>query len=170
MKKLAILLLLLCACGIAWPLDRQPSADYHARREALSKKAKGAAMLLFAPMESEGPNAVYGFRQDDNFYYLTGWVEPGAALLIVPAAEASGNSAARAYTEILFLAANNKVEEKWTGPKLNATDPQASKITGVDHVELMDKLRDELNSLLPERPTIDTDMPAYGHDRLPPAV
>ena len=164
MKKLAILLLLLCACGIAWPLDRQPSADYHARREALSKKAKGAAMLLFAPMESEGPNAVYGFRQDDNFYYLTGWVEPGAALLIVPAAEASGNSAARAYTEILFLAANNKVEEKWTGPKLNATDPQASKITGVDHVELMDKLRDELNSLLPERPTIYTDMPAYGHD------
>jgi Xaa-Pro aminopeptidase len=164
MKKYAIMLLLLCASCVAWSLDRQPTADYHVRREALSKKTKGAAVLMFAPMESEGPNAVYGFRQDDNFYYLTGWVEPGAALLIVPAAEASGNTPARAYTEILFLAANNKVEEKWTGPKLNATDPQASKVAGVDHVELMDKLRDELNSLLPERPTVYTDMPAYGHD------
>jgi Xaa-Pro aminopeptidase len=164
MKKLAILLVLFCASCVAWSLERQPNADYHARREALSKKTKGGAVLMFAPMESEGPNAVYGFRQDDNFYYLTGWVEPGAALLIVPAAEASGNTPARAYTEILFLAANNKVEEKWTGPKLNATDLQASKVTGVDHVELMDKLRDELNSLLPERPTVYTDMPAYGHD------
>jgi len=164
MKKLAILLVVVCASCITWSLERQPNADYHARREALSKKTKGAAVLLFAPMESEGPNAVYGFRQDDNFYYLTGWVEPGAALLIVPAAEASGDTKARAYTEILFLAVNNKVEEKWTGPKLSAADPQASKITGFDRVELMDKLRDELNTLLPERPTVYTDMPGYGHD------
>jgi hypothetical protein len=28
----------------------------------------------------------------------------------------------------------------------------------------MDKLRDELNSLLPERPTVYTDLPTYGHD------
>jgi Xaa-Pro aminopeptidase len=164
MKKLAIVLLMICASCTAWSLERQPNADYRARREALSKKTKGSAVLLFAPMESEGPNAVYGFRQDDNFYYLSGWVEPGAALLIVPAAEASGDKPARTYTEILFLAANNKVEEKWTGPKLSATDPQASKITGFDRVELMDKLRDDLNSLLPERPTIYTDMPGYGHD------
>jgi Xaa-Pro aminopeptidase len=164
MKKLAIVLLVICASCAAWSLERQPNADYRARREALSKKTKGSAVLLFAPMESEGPNAVYGFRQDDNFYYLSGWVEPGAALLIVPAAEASGDKPARTYTEILFLAANNKVEEKWTGPKLSATDPQASKITGFDRVELMDKLRDDLNSLLPERPTIYTDMPGYGHD------
>src|SRR5215475_7541966 len=145
-------------------LDRQANGDYHVRREALVKKTDGGAVLLFAPMEAEGPNAVYGFRQDDTFYYLSGWVEPGAALLIVPAAEASGDTKARPYTEILFLAANNKVEEKWTGPKLSATDPQAAKVTGFDHVEVMDKLRDELNSLLPERPTVYTDLPAYGHD------
>jgi Xaa-Pro aminopeptidase len=164
MKKLVAALLLVLTVSLAWPLDRQPISDYHARRQALSKKTKGAAVLLLAPMESEGPNAVYGFRQEDNFYYLSGWAEPGAALLIVPAVEASGDIKARPYTEILFLAANNKVEEKWTGPKLSATDPQASKVTGFDHVEVMDKLRDELNSLLPERPTVYTDLPAYGHD------
>src|SRR5690348_6027820 len=112
------------AVQLAWSLERQPNAAYHARREALAKKAAGSAILLFAPLEAEGPNAVYGFRQEDNFYYLSGWVEPGAALLIVPAAEKSDDKPARPYTEILFLAANNKVEEKWTGPKLNATDPK----------------------------------------------
>ncbi len=164
MKKLVALLLVLFLVSMAWSLERQSNADYHARREALATKTSGAAVLLFAPMESEGPNAVYGFRQDDNFYYLTGWVEPGAVLLIVPRADASGDKPAHPYTEILLLAANNKVEEKWTGPKLSATDPQASKMTGFDYVEVLDKLRDELNRLLPERPTVYTDMPAYGHD------
>jgi Xaa-Pro aminopeptidase len=164
MKKLVVVVALVFASRWTWSLERQPTADYHARREALSKKTNGAVVLLFAPMEAEGPNAVYGFRQDDNFYYLSGWTEPGAALLIVPAAEASGDAKARPYTEILFLAANNKVEEKWTGPKLSATDPQAAKVTGFDRVEVMDKLRGELNSLLPERPTVYTDLPTYGHD------
>lgn len=164
MKKLSILLLLVFVTHTVWSLDRQTNADYRARREALSKKTSGSAVLLFAPMEAEGPNAVYGFRQDDNFFYLSGWVEPGAALLIVPAVEASGDKPARPYTEILFLAANNKIEEKWTGPKLSAADPQASKVTGFDHIEVLDKMRDELIRLLPERPTVYTDLPASGHD------
>jgi Xaa-Pro aminopeptidase len=164
MKKLSMLLLLVFVAHTLWSLDRQANADYRARREALSKKTSGSAVLLFAPMEAEGPNAVYGFRQDDNFFYLSGWVEPGAALLIVPAVEATGDKPARPYTEILFLAANNKVEEKWTGPKLSASDPQASKVTGFDHVEVLDKMRDELIRLLPERPTVYTDLPAHGHD------
>src|SRR5580700_4589139 len=65
-------------------LDRQPSADYHARREALAKKA--GVVVLFAPIE--GPDEVYEFRQENNFYYLSGQTEPGTALLIAPAAEA----------------------------------------------------------------------------------
>src|ERR1700756_2554891 len=113
MKKAITLCFLLCAISLSWSLERQPNADYRARREALAKKTSGAAVLLFAPTKAEGPNAVYGFRQEENFFYLSGWVEPGAALLIVPAAEASGNTPARPYTEILFLAPNNKVEEKW---------------------------------------------------------
>ena len=164
MKKVLILLLVVCTVPRVWCLERQANADYRARREALSKKTSGAAVLMFAPMEAEGPNAVYGFRQDDNVFYLSGWVEPGAVLLIVPAAQASGEKPARSYTEILFLAPNNKVEEKWTGPKLNPTDPESSKVTGFEHVEVLDKLRDELVRLLPERPTVYTDLPAYGHD------
>ena len=43
-------------------MERQSNADYRARREALAAKVKGP-VLLFAPTESEGPNAIYGFRQ-----------------------------------------------------------------------------------------------------------
>ena len=50
--------------------DRQPNADYHARREALAKKA-GGVVVLFAPLESDG-DEVYEFRQENNFYYLSG--------------------------------------------------------------------------------------------------
>ena len=63
-------------------LDRQPNADYRARRVALSKKLNGGVVVLFAATESEGPEAIYGFRQDNDFFYLTGWAEPGAAVVI----------------------------------------------------------------------------------------
>ena len=105
-------------------IERQPNSDYHARREALAKKVDGV-VVLFAATENEGPNDLYGFRQDDNFYYLSGLSEPGAALLIAAAAEAKDNAPARAYTEILFLPPRNLMQEKWTGPKLGAENPEA---------------------------------------------
>src|ERR1700716_3653 len=99
MRKLSlwICLCILVACICARATERQNNADYHARRAALAKLMDGGALVLFAPTEAEGPNNIYGFRQDDNFYYLTGWLEPGAALLI--------NS--NPYVEILFLAEHN---------------------------------------------------------------
>src|ERR1700751_4344514 len=85
---------MLLACLAARALDRQPNADYRARREALARKAEGI-VLLFAP---EQPiESLYRFRQDDNFYYLTGLTEPGEALLIAPAVEGKDSSPARPY-------------------------------------------------------------------------
>jgi Xaa-Pro aminopeptidase len=144
-------------------LDRQPNADYRARRHALASKTSGGTVLLFAPPEAEGPNAIYGYRPDSDFYYLSGWTTPGAVLLIVPAVEAKGKDPARPYTEILFLPAHNYVEEKWTGPQLGAENPQAGSITGFDHVEVLDSMRDQLVRLLPQpRATIYTDVPGPG--------
>jgi Xaa-Pro aminopeptidase len=157
------LLLLLIVCSqLTWALDRQPNADYAARRHALATKANGV-VLLFARTEAEGPNDLYGFRQDDNFFYLSGWTEPGAALLIAPAAQASGSSPAGAYTEILFLPAHNLVQEKWTGPKLGPENPEAAKVTGFAQVEVLDNLRTELVRFLSaQRATVYTDVPTAG--------
>jgi hypothetical protein len=116
-------------------------------------------VLLFASNEAEGPNDLYGYRPDDNFFYLSGWSEPGAALLIVGAADPKDHS----YTEILFLPNHNPSQEKWTGPKLGADSPDAGKITGFDHVEVLDNLRSELVRLLPaKKATVYTDVVADG--------
>ena len=144
-------------------LDRQPNADYRARRQALATKTGGGVVLLFAPTEAEGPNAIYGYRPDSDFFYLSGWAEPGAALLIAPAVEAKGKDPARAYTEILFLPAHNYAAEKWTGPQLGPENPEATRITGFDHVEVLDSMREEVVRLLPQpRTTIYTDVPGAG--------
>jgi len=102
MRRLLLVVLLIVQTG--WALDRQPNADFHARRVALAGKTPNASLvLLFSPPETEGPNDLFTYRQEDNFFYLSGWTESGAALLIAPAVEAKDDSPARAYTEILFL-------------------------------------------------------------------
>jgi len=153
-SALGLVLVLALATGSA--LERQPGADYHTRREALAKKADGL-VLLFAPLEQT--DAVYAFRQADNFYYLSGLTIPGAALLVSPEVKAQGDSPARPYTEVLFLPPRNPRLEKYTGPQLGADDPDAAKITGFDHVEAMDKLPEEVSkSLAGARPVIYTEM------------
>jgi Xaa-Pro aminopeptidase len=160
MRKL--LLLFLVFSQATWALDRQANSDYRIRRQSLASKVSSGAVLLFASDEAEGPNDLYGYRPDDNFFYLSGWSEPGAALLILPAPAGTGTgSSGHPYTEILFLPNHNPSQEKWTGPKLGADNPDAVKITGFDHVEVLDNLRSELVRLLPAgRVSVYTDVPA----------
>jgi Xaa-Pro aminopeptidase len=131
-------------------LDRQAGSDYRARRVALAGKLDGGVVVLFAATESEGPNALYGFRQDNNFFYLTGWAEPGAAVLIAPVTDAKGSAPARTYTEILFLPSRSRTQERWTGPKLGADDPKAAAITGFDKVASLDQMPELLRQILPQ--------------------
>lgn len=158
-KLLFSLCVLLCAYSAA-ALDRQPGADYHARREALAKKAGGLVVLL-APLEPM--DAVYEFRQEDNFYYLSGVTVPGAGLLVAPATEAQGDTPARAYTEILFLPPRNLRLEKFTGPQMGGNDPEAPRVTGFDRVEDMSKLPEEVAKLLAnQRPAVYTELSPQG--------
>ncbi len=154
------LILLLAFASFSVALERQPNADYRARREALAKKAAGV-VVLFAPVEAS--DDLYGFRQEDNFFYLSGISEPGTALLIASAVEAKGDSASRPYTEILFLPPRNLTQEKWLGPKLGPEDPNAVQITGFERVEEIGKLPDELARMISGAfPAIYTDVPEQG--------
>ena len=148
---------LLFTCAAA-ALERQPVSDYHARREKLAAKLDGGVALLFAPPESG--EEIYGYRADNNFYYLTGWPEPGAALLVAPAEEAKNGNPAHPYTEILFLPDRNYSQEKWMGPKLGPENSQAAQLTGFDRVDSLDNLRNDLVKLFPARGAkIYTDVP-----------
>ena len=146
-------------------LERQDASVYHARRAALSQKTNGGVVVLFAPVER--PDEIFGFHQEPDFYYLTGWTEPGAGLLIMPAdAKAdSKDAASRPYTEILFLPTRNLAEEKWLGPKLGPGDAEVTKITGFERVESLDKMHDELTSILSSaRKPVYSDLGSYNQD------
>lgn len=86
------------------------------------------------------------YRQDSDFYYLTGWTEPGAALVLI--ADAPQAATPRSYKEILFLPTRDMRLEKYTGVKLDAATPGVEKVTGVDHVQPMTEMPAVLNALI----------------------
>ena len=84
-------------------------------------------------------------------------------MLIASAVEAKADTPARPYTEILFLPPRNLTQEKWTGPKLGAENPEAPKITGFDHVEDMGQLPNEVAQYVgAARPAVYTDVASHG--------
>src|SRR5579859_5747199 len=95
-------------------LETQPMATYHSRRVALSQNLQGGAAILFA---AEEPLLDFmPYRQDEDFYYLTGWNEPGAALVIIgPGPEKTTRLGdvvpAHGYSEILFLPSRDLIIE-----------------------------------------------------------
>jgi Xaa-Pro aminopeptidase len=125
-------------------LSKQSSDVFHARRVALAAKLHGGVALLFAAEESQLDFMPY--RQDSDFYYLTGWTEPGAALIIV--GDAPQAASPRVYREILFLPSRNLRMEKYTGEKMDAATQGVQQASGVDHVESMAELPVELNQLI----------------------
>jgi Xaa-Pro aminopeptidase len=125
-------------------LDKQPPGVFHARRVALAGKLQGGVAIFFA---AEEPLLDFmPYRQNSDFYYLTGWNEPGAALMIV--SDAPQGPTPRAYKEILFLPARNLRMEAYTGVKMDAATPGVADAAGVDNVEPMTELPAELSRLL----------------------
>jgi Xaa-Pro aminopeptidase len=139
----------------AHALDSVPKTEYHQRRAALANEMKTGVAILFA---NEEPTLEYlDFRQDEDFYYLTGWTEPGAAVVIIPPAEAAagtlgtgglGARAAQPYREILFLPTRNPRAEMYTGAKIDANTPDVTAKTGFDEVLPMTELPAVLNKLI----------------------
>ena len=144
-STIAVLLLaVLTIAPFAQALEKQPAAVYHARRVALAAGLKGGVAVLFAAEEPVLDFMPY--RQDEDFYYLTGWSEPGAALVIV--GDAPTSPSPRGYREILFLPTRDLRMETYTGPKLDAASSQVTVLSGVDTVQAMTELPGLLNHLI----------------------
>ena len=140
---------LICLAAIGWSsvaiaMESVPQAEYRQRRVALAEKLHGGIAILFAAEEPVLDFMPY--RQDSDFYYLTGWNEPGAALVIIGAGpetvvpRSDEHVPAHAYREVLFLPARNLVIEKYTGAKMDASTPGAAMQAAVDAVQPMTAL------------------------------
>src|SRR5262245_55067631 len=103
MKRLIIVLL------VAAPLlaiEKEPLQEYRSRRERLADLIKGNVLVLKAAPDQE----LVEYQQERNFYYLTGFDEPDAIILL--------NAATTPPDEILFIPDRKLAEERWTGAKL----------------------------------------------------
>ena len=123
----AFLALLACLSPALGAWERGPLAEFAERRVKLMAAAN-APIVLFGYTGHEEANPSYVFIQEENFYYLTGHNEEGAALLLVPESAAqNGWTGAR---EILYLPPRNPVEERWNGPRMGPDDPGIQEKTG----------------------------------------
>jgi Xaa-Pro aminopeptidase len=96
------------------------SAYFAARRETLMRRIGGSIAVLQGAPETRTYTA---FRQDNNFYYLTG-VEVPNALLLVDGIQ---------HRSILFLPPPDPTLERWEAPRLHPGS-KARKITGFEDV------------------------------------
>jgi Xaa-Pro aminopeptidase len=100
-----------------------PAAVYQQRRTRLMAELGGCAAVISAQGEVSGVTDDY--RQDADFYWLTGINEPGAHLLFQPKSQ---------YRKVsLFLKSRDPEAERWTGPR-EPISPQLLEQFGVDRV------------------------------------
>ena len=125
MRKLIVILsFLVTIVGVyAQPSDDLPkdflSQDFHrGRREALREKLPpNSVAVFFANAVRNRANDVdYAYHQDPNFYYLTGYKEPDAVLLIFKDKQTANNGTQ--YDEIIFVQPRNANAEMWNGRRL----------------------------------------------------
>jgi Xaa-Pro aminopeptidase len=71
-------LLLIALSNYIAAIEKEPLSEYASRRARVAEQIKGNALILYGNPDSD----LVKFKQEDNFYYLTGFSEPDAVLVI----------------------------------------------------------------------------------------
>src|SRR4051812_33960719 len=135
----------------SWQRDRV--ADLTAHRKAFMEYVgvDQMALLYAAEPRNYAGDVDWPYRQENNFYYLTGIAQEGSALVLIPGAS---------VREILFLPPSNPAQETWTGHIL--TPDEARKISGIQEVWDARQLKPFLSRLFPQAATMLAEKPAAG--------
>jgi Xaa-Pro aminopeptidase len=114
--------------------------EYQQRRQDFAKKLKrdSVAVLFSAESKIRSNDTEYPYRQDSNFYYLTGLREDKSALLVVREAKKT-----KTY---LFVYKKDANEELWNGKRLGVE--RAKDIFSVDDVFEYSELSAKLKTFL----------------------
>ncbi len=93
--------------------------DFHAgRREALRAAMPDNSVAVFFanPVRNRSNDVDFLYHQDPDLYYLTGYKEPHAVLLIFK--ENQQDPTGNLYNELFFVQEKNPMAEMWTGIRL----------------------------------------------------
>jgi len=117
----------------------------------MSRLGHGTAIFGSAPLAVMHNDVEHPFRQDSNFYYLTGFNEPGAVLVLAPH---HGE-----HQVVLFVRPKDLARETWTGYRIGVE--AAKERYGADVVYPIDELDEYLPQYLE---TADRLYYHFGHD------
>jgi len=110
-------------------------AEYRQRRQQLmSKIANGTAVFRSAPMAVMHNDVEYNFRQDSDFFYLTGFNEPEAVAVLAPQHPE--------HQFVLFVQPKDREKEVWTGYRFGVD--AAKEIYGADEAYPIAELDEKL--------------------------
>jgi Xaa-Pro aminopeptidase len=142
-----------------------PLDEFAARRASLRKSLDGV-LVLFAQIE--GKDEVFRVQPEPNFYYLTGWTQPGAVLLLTPT------------EELLFLPHHDLHTEQFHGKRASAEDAGVQTLVGFEAVFPREKFESELSRAMTvhekvyaafDQPVVEKMRAAYPfrdiHDAIP---
>ena len=114
--------------------------------DAMRARGGGVAILFTAPEKTRNRDAHYTYRWDSYFYWLTGFPEPEAAVVVVAGASASEDRT------ILFCRDKNEEREIWDGWRHG---PEfARERFGFDEAFTFDRLDEKLPALLADQPAV----------------
>lgn len=113
--------------------------EYRQRRERLMEKiGHGTAIFHSAPTAIMHNDVEYNFRQDSDFFYLTGFNEPEAVAVLAPHHEE--------HRYVLFVRSKDWEQEVWTGYRLGVE--AAKDALGADVVYPITELDEKLPQYL----------------------
>jgi Xaa-Pro aminopeptidase len=114
-------------------------AEYLQRREQLmSKIGTGTAVFRSAPVAVMHNNVEYAFRQDSDFFYLTGFNEPEAVAVLAPHHSE--------HRFVLFVQPKEREKEIWTGYRCGVEG--AKELFGADEAYPIAELDEKLPQYL----------------------
>ncbi|NET27684.1 aminopeptidase P N-terminal domain-containing protein [Okeania sp. SIO1I7] len=114
-------------------------SEYQQRREQLMAKiGNGTAIFRSAPMAVMHNDVEYAYRQDSDFFYLTGFNEPEAVAVIAPHHEE--------HKFILFVRPKDPEKETWSGYRTGVE--AAKELYGADETFPINELNEKLPGYL----------------------
>jgi len=114
-------------------------AEYRQRRQQLMAKiGNGTAIFRSAPMAVMHNDVEYAFRQDSDFFYLTGFNEPEAVAVLAPHHQE--------HQFVLFVQPKERDKEVWTGYRCGVE--KAKEIFGADEAYPIAEMDEKLPQYL----------------------
>lgn len=138
--------------------DRLPPAFHRDRRDVLraNMPQKTAALFMSAARKNRANDVDYEYHQDPNFYYLTGHLDPDAALLLLKEPIVLDGISTH---EVLFVQPRDPHIEVWTGRRPGPEGARA--ILGFESAQPITHLDSILDHVLPH---VDSLYYSYNYD------